>query len=214
MANRTKADDDRAQEKHLSKTKEGTTRAKRRAMAKTEPKEEAVSCPEEGSAPWAEIETVAKAEREAAERAAQEAAARAEREAAERAAQEAAARAEREAAERAALETAARAEREAAERAAQETAARAEQEAAALPASCFQSLVVETTIYSKNELANRSALVEKLLAAESLGNAIRIQSEYAKLSYASSIAYLIKIGDVYRNFVIRNFKWRRHLAEH
>ena len=182
MANRTKADDDRAQEKHLSKTKEGTSRAKRRAMAKTEPKEEAVSCPEEGSAPWAEIETVAKAEREAAERAA--------------------------------LETAARAEREAAERAALETAARAEREAAALPASCFQSLVVETTIYSKNELANRSALIEKLLAAESLGNAIRIQSEYAKLSYASSIAYLIKIGDVYRNFVIRNFKWRHHLTEH
>ena len=158
---------------------------------------------------WAEVEAMAKAE--------QEAAARAEQKAMARARQEAVARSEQAIVATVGQMAVPMSEHEDGAAAGQEVSASVEpidadrtgeENTAPSLISCFQTFAAETASYSKKVQENRFALFEKLAAAKSFGNAIRIQAEYVWISYEGSVTYLMKIGDLYRNLVIGRFKRR------
>lgn len=60
-----------------------------------------------------------------------------------------------------------------------------------------KTIAAEATEYSKKSLETGSVFLEKLLGAKSFENAIKIQLEYAKVSYQGHVAYVTKIGELY-----------------
>jgi hypothetical protein len=60
----------------------------------------------------------------------------------------------------------------------------------------LQAIAAEASDYSRRSLENRSSLVTKLLGATTFESAIQVQSEHAKTSYASFIAYLMKMVEL------------------
>jgi len=70
----------------------------------------------------------------------------------------------------------------------------------------LQSIVAEGTDYTKKSMDKRAAFVEKLLGAKSLDTVIRIQSEYAKTSYADFAAQGTKMGELYSDLAKAVFK--------
>jgi hypothetical protein len=73
-------------------------------------------------------------------------------------------------------------------------------------AKVLQAIATETADYSKRSLESGSAFVEQLLGAKSYDNAIQIQSEYWKTSYAGFIAQATKMGELYSNLAKETFK--------
>jgi hypothetical protein len=59
----------------------------------------------------------------------------------------------------------------------------------------FQAIAAEASDYSRRSLENRSSLVAKLLGATTFESAIQVQSEHAKTSYASFVAYLMRMAE-------------------
>ena len=68
------------------------------------------------------------------------------------------------------------------------------------------AIAAEVTDYSKQSLDNRLAFVEKLLGDKSFDSVIRIQSEYAKMSYEGFVAQSTKLGELYSNLAKAAFK--------
>jgi hypothetical protein len=73
-------------------------------------------------------------------------------------------------------------------------------------AKALQAIATETADYSKKSLESSSAFVEQLLGAKSYDNAIQIQSEYWKTSYAGFIAQATRMGELYSNLAKEAFK--------
>lgn len=70
----------------------------------------------------------------------------------------------------------------------------------------FQAIAAEASDYSRRSLEHGSSFVEKLFGATSFENAVLIQSEYARTSYAGLITYLRKMGELYTNLAKEGFK--------
>jgi len=79
-------------------------------------------------------------------------------------------------------------------------------------ATSFTAIVAEATDYSRRSLDNGSAFVKKFLGAKSLENAIQIQSEYAKTSYADFVMYVTKISKLYSKLAAEVLQRRSHVA--
>lgn len=60
-----------------------------------------------------------------------------------------------------------------------------------------QAIAVEASEYTRNSFEAGGALVEKLLAAKSLENAVEIQADYTRKSYEAFVAEATRIGDLY-----------------
>ena len=61
----------------------------------------------------------------------------------------------------------------------------------------FQSIGAEVTDYSKKTFEDGFRALEQLLGAKSVGQAIEIQSQYAKKAYDIYIAEMSKLGEMY-----------------
>jgi len=214
-----------AKEARINSEKAARTKAAKEARVRAA--EDARAKAEEEARARAAEEARAKAAEEARAKAAEEAGAKAAEEARAKAAEEARVRAEEDARAKAEEEARVRAEEEARVAAAQANAGRvrAEKEianfqalrpssplAAAVLATCFQTIAVEATDYSKKSIESGSAFVEKLLGAKSLESAIRIQSEYANTSYAGFVAYVTKISGLYSKLAKEGLKRRYHIS--
>jgi len=70
----------------------------------------------------------------------------------------------------------------------------------------FQAIAAEASDYSRRSLENRSTFVAKLLGATTFESAIQVQSEHAKTSYASFIAYLMKMAELRASLAKTFFK--------
>jgi hypothetical protein len=70
----------------------------------------------------------------------------------------------------------------------------------------LQAIATETADYSKKSLESGSAFVEQLLGAKSYDNAIQIQTEYWKTSYAGFIAQATRMGELYSGLAKETFK--------
>jgi hypothetical protein len=70
----------------------------------------------------------------------------------------------------------------------------------------LQAIATETADYSKKSLESGSAFVEQLLGAKSYDNAIQIQTEYWKASYAGFIAQATRMGELYSNLAKEAFR--------
>jgi hypothetical protein len=70
----------------------------------------------------------------------------------------------------------------------------------------FQAIATEASDYSRRSLENRSTFVAKLLGATTFENAIQVQSEHAKTSYASFIAFLMKMAELRASIAKTFFK--------
>lgn len=68
-------------------------------------------------------------------------------------------------------------------------------------AESFQLLTAEATDYSKKTFDNGSVFLKTLLGATSLGTIIDIQTSYTETAYATYLAHLVKMGDLYRNLL-------------
>jgi hypothetical protein len=73
-------------------------------------------------------------------------------------------------------------------------------------AKTLQAIATETADYSKKSLESGSAFVEQLFGAKSYDNAIQIQSEYWKTSYAGFIAQATRMGELYSNLAKEAFR--------
>jgi hypothetical protein len=60
----------------------------------------------------------------------------------------------------------------------------------------FRAIVVEANDYSRLSVENGSSFIRELVGADSLESVIRIQSEYAKNSYAGFIAHVTKLASI------------------
>jgi hypothetical protein len=60
--------------------------------------------------------------------------------------------------------------------------------------------------YSKNSFEDAKLFVEKLSGVKSVGKAIELQSEFAKLSFATFMTEAQKIGGLYRDLAIQSYK--------
>jgi hypothetical protein len=82
-------------------------------------------------------------------------------------------------------------------------------ESAALTTQSFvkglQAIAAEATEYSKKSMEAGSAFLERLLGVKSLESATRLQSEFAKSSYADFVAQATKIGELYSNLAKEAF---------
>jgi hypothetical protein len=63
----------------------------------------------------------------------------------------------------------------------------------------LQTIVTESSEYSKKTLENGSAFFEKLLGAKSFESALQIQSEHARAFFDGFVGYVTKTGEVYSN---------------
>ena len=61
----------------------------------------------------------------------------------------------------------------------------------------FQSIAAEVTDYSKKTFEEGFRALEQVLGAKSVGQAIEIQSQYAKKAYDTYIAEMSKLGEMY-----------------
>jgi hypothetical protein len=73
-------------------------------------------------------------------------------------------------------------------------------------AKSIQTIVAETTDYSKKSLETSSAFVKTLLGAKSLDSALRLQLDYAKSSHAVFAAQVTRIAELYCNLAKETFK--------
>jgi hypothetical protein len=69
-----------------------------------------------------------------------------------------------------------------------------------------QEVVVEAADYAKKSFEQGSAAFEKLLGAQTVENAIRIQSDYVTASYEGLVAQSKKVGDIVTNAAKEAFK--------
>ncbi len=70
----------------------------------------------------------------------------------------------------------------------------------------LQEIAAEASDYSKRSLENRSSFVTKLLGATTFENAIQVQSEHAKASYASFMAFSMKMAELRASLAKTFFK--------
>ena len=70
----------------------------------------------------------------------------------------------------------------------------------------LQAIAAEASDYSRRSLENRSSFVTKLLGATTFENAIQVQSEHAKTSYASFMAFLMKMAELRASLAKTFFK--------
>jgi Phasin protein len=70
----------------------------------------------------------------------------------------------------------------------------------------LQAIATEANDYSRRSLENRSTFVAKLLGATTFESAIQVQSEHAKTSYASFIAFLMKMAELRASLAKTFFK--------
>lgn len=70
----------------------------------------------------------------------------------------------------------------------------------------LQEIAAEASDYSRRSLENRSSLVTKLLGATTFENAIQVQSEHAKASYASFMAFSMKMAELRASLAKTFFK--------
>ena len=70
----------------------------------------------------------------------------------------------------------------------------------------LQAIATEATDYSKKSFADSSALVEKLVGAKKIDEAISLQTEYAKTSYEGFVAQATKMGEMYQAVAKEAFK--------
>jgi hypothetical protein len=70
----------------------------------------------------------------------------------------------------------------------------------------LQEIAAEASDYSRRSLENRSSFVTKLLGATTFENAIQVQSEHAKASYASFMAFSMKMAELRASLAKTFFK--------
>ena len=70
----------------------------------------------------------------------------------------------------------------------------------------FQAIATEVTDYSKKAFEDGTAIVEKLLGAKTLEQAIEIQTNYAKKAYEDYMAQAAKIGEMYADLAKEAYK--------
>ena len=70
----------------------------------------------------------------------------------------------------------------------------------------LQAIATDASDYSRRSLENRSTFVAKLLGATTFESAIQVQSEHAKTSYASFIAYLMRMAELRASLAKTFFK--------
>jgi hypothetical protein len=70
----------------------------------------------------------------------------------------------------------------------------------------LQAIATEASDYSRRSLENRSTFVAKLLGATTFESAIQVQSEHAKTTYASFIAYLMRMAELRASLAKTFFK--------
>jgi Phasin protein len=70
----------------------------------------------------------------------------------------------------------------------------------------LQAIATEASDYSRRSLENRSTFVAKQLGATTFESAIQVQSEHAKTSYASFIAYLMRMAELRASLAKTFFK--------
>ncbi|WGJ16298.1 phasin family protein [Methylocapsa sp. D3K7] len=68
----------------------------------------------------------------------------------------------------------------------------------------LQAIAAEASDYSRQSLENHSSFVTKLLGATTFENAIQVQSEHAKASYASFMAFSMKMAE-FRAGLVKTF---------
>jgi phasin family protein len=61
----------------------------------------------------------------------------------------------------------------------------------------FQAIAAEVTVYSKKTFDDSFRALEQVLGAKSVGQAIEIQSQYAKKAYDTYVAEVSKLGEMY-----------------
>ena len=72
--------------------------------------------------------------------------------------------------------------------------------------SSWQSLAAEITDYSKRSYEDGTAVVEKLLTAKSLDQAVEIQTSFAKRAYDEYMAQATKMSTLYADLAKEAFK--------
>ena len=70
----------------------------------------------------------------------------------------------------------------------------------------LQAIATEAGDYSKKSFEDSSALVEKLVGAKKIDEAISLQTEYAKTSYEGFVAQATKMGEMYQAVAKEAFK--------
>jgi hypothetical protein len=70
----------------------------------------------------------------------------------------------------------------------------------------WQTIVAESSDFSKKSLENSAVYVEQLLGAKTLETSLQVQSDYARTFFTELLEYLKKTGEVYSNFFNEAFK--------
>ena len=70
----------------------------------------------------------------------------------------------------------------------------------------WQTLAAEMSDYTKRTFEEGTAVVEKLLSAKSLDQAMEIHTSFAKRSYDEYMAQMTKVGTIYADIAKEAFK--------
>jgi len=69
-----------------------------------------------------------------------------------------------------------------------------------------QALATEMAEYSKKSLEDGSRVMEKLIGAKTLEQAVEIQTNYAKTAYEGFVTRATKVGELYTDLAKETFK--------
>ena len=70
----------------------------------------------------------------------------------------------------------------------------------------WQAIAAEMGDYTKRSLEEGSATLEKLIGSKSVGQAVEIQTSYAKRAYDDYMQQVTKIGGMYANMAKEAYK--------
>ena len=70
----------------------------------------------------------------------------------------------------------------------------------------WQAFTAEMGDYTKRSFAEGSATFEKLMKSKSVGQAIEIQTSYAKRAYDDYVQQATKIGDMYAHMATKAYE--------
>jgi tRNA splicing ligase len=70
----------------------------------------------------------------------------------------------------------------------------------------WQAIAAEMGDYTKRSFEEGSATLEKLMASKSVGQAVEIQTSYAKRAYDDYMQQVTKIGGMYANMAKEGYK--------
>lgn len=70
----------------------------------------------------------------------------------------------------------------------------------------MQAIATEMADYSRKSFEDSSAVVEKLMGANSVEKAIEVQTDYVKSAYEGFVSEATRLGDLYSNFAKETYK--------